>query len=327
MKKKYTTKILGAKGLLDKEIKEYYGRLKDLRSSINSDSPSTQAQENLFELTGGLRFFYQEWISNVKPYNITPKKLIFVFHEAYGSSDIFFPLADVLGKEGFLIIGLDYRGHGRTGGQAGGHLGDIDNFDNIIDDYTSLISSYEEKFDLPIIFIGYDIGALIALKLAAKHPPKNLEGLIFISPIIQLKDRLKHAFLYPALTIGKLFSKGNPVQPIIPEKMEKTYYREYQEYAQNNPLRLKEMSLRMFKAILQLIRQSKRLNKKINSPCMILQGTKDTLVDVFAVHNFYNNWSHPNKKIRLYENAGHNLLMDKFTNEIYEEIRLFINSI
>lgn len=327
MKKNYTTNILGAKGLSDKDIKDYYRKLKDLRSSINNTSESNLALEKLFELPGGLRFFYQEWISNIKPYNITPKKIVFVFHEAYGSSDIFYPLADIFGNDGNLVIGLDYRGHGRTGGQAGGHLGDIDNFKGIIEDCSFLISSYEEHFDIPVIFLGYDIGALIALQLAYSHPPKNLEGLILISPIIRLKDRMKHALLYPALTIGKVFSKGNPVQPVLPEKMEPSYYPEYQTYSQNNPFRLKEMSLRMFKAILQLIGQSKKLNKKIKFPCLILQGTKDTVVDAFAVHKFYNNWSHPNKKIRLYENAAHNLLMEKFIFEIYEEMRDFINSI
>lgn len=133
--------------------------------------------------------------------------------------------------------------------------------------------------------------------------------------------------LYPAIKVGQVFSKANTVQPVIPEKLESTYFSEYQEFAKHDPFRLAEMSLRLFKGILQLINHTKRFAKKINYPCLILQGTKDHVVDAFGVHNFYNKWGHPNKLIRLYENAGHNLLMDKYTQEIYAEMGKFIENI
>jgi alpha-beta hydrolase superfamily lysophospholipase len=323
LKSSITTHYLGSKGLTNKEIKDYYKNLKDLRHAVNKNSEGKMALENMHELPGGLRFFYQEWN---KQMNKNPKKIIFVFHGAYGNSDLFYPLADALYSTDNLLVGIDYRGHGRTGGQAGGKLGDLISFKKIYEDILKMIKKYKEEYDLPIYFLGYDIGALIAIQMAHMYPDINLEGLILISPMFRLKSTFKHRMIYPLISVGQIFSKGDTVQHIFEEKLESTYYPEYMASAKTNPLRLSTMSLRLFKNLLDLIKNTPRIAKKINFPCLILQGSNDHLVDHYFVHKVFEKWKHPRKIIRLYENAGHNLFMDKFTNEIYGEIAKFIKT-
>ena len=120
---------------------------------------------------------------------------------------------------------------------------------------------------------------------------------------------------------GGLISTG------VEEDIESTYYEEYQEYSKTNFLRLKSMSYRFFKTVLDLIRKTHRLGKKLNIPSIIFQGTQDKIVNHYSVHRLYDKWKHPNKKIRLYENTGHNLLMDKFTHSLYQETLDFISDL
>ncbi|MHA1720925.1 MAG: alpha/beta hydrolase [Promethearchaeota archaeon] len=327
MKNTISSHFLGTKGLSEKEIRKYYKNLKNLRQAVNSNSNDRMASEFFFELHGGLRFFYQEWSAISKGGLKTPKALIFAFHEIYGCSDSFYPLADALNPLGAAVIGIDYRGHGRTGGYAGGNTGDLKNFQNIYNDIKKLIKFYKQKYDIPIYFVGYDIGALIAMQVALKNKDLEIDGLILVSPIWRLKNTLKHFFLYPAISIGELFSKGKPIHRVLEEKIEETYFDEYKILARNNPFRLREMSLRMFKNILDLINTAHFLIIKTNIPCLILQGTADPIVDHVAVHRLYKNWKHPNKFIRFYENAGHNLLVDRFTQEIFSEIASFIREL
>ena len=319
--------FLGAKGYSEKKIKEYYKRLKDVRHAINKSAPDRLAEEKLFDLEGGLRFFYQEWPHTRKEGNAVPQMIVFVFHEAYGCSDIFYPLADILNPLGAMVVGLDYRGHGRTGGQAGGNLGDLQSFRDIYSDISQLVQIYDEKYHVPMYFFGYDIGGLIAMNVLARFPEMllKIEGLILVSPIYKLKSALKHAFLRPMVSIGRLFSKGTPVQKVTPEILKPTYYPEYHEYAAINPFRLQTMSLRFFNLTLNLIQSSRRVVRKMKIPCLIFQGTDDMTVDHFAVHKIFDKWPHPNKKIRLYEKRGHNLLADKFTNELYQDTIAFLN--
>lgn len=328
VKSTISSHFLGTKGLSEKEIRKYYKNLKNLRQIIHSSSSNDRmSSEFFFELNGGLRFFYQEWPAILKGTEKTPKVLIFTFHDTYNCSDTFYPLADALTPLGATIIGLDYRGHGRTGGYAGGNTGDLRSFQDIYNDIKKLVIFYKQKYQIPVYFFGYDIGALIAMQVALKNKDLEINGIILASPIWRLKSSLKHVFLYPFITIGQIFSKGNPVHRVLGEKLEETYFEEYKNYANNNPFRLKEMSFRMFRKILDLINNSHLLVPRTKIPCLILQGTSDPIVDHVAVHRLYKNWRHQNKFIRFYENAGHNLFVDKFTQEIYDEIVLFIKNL
>lgn len=324
MKTEISKHILGTKGLTDKEIKSYYKNLKDVRQIISPGGLGPDPTESFYELNGGYRFFYQEWNPNPKKHESPPTAIVFAFHAAYGCSDIFYPLADKLTKSNILVVGYDFRGHGRTAGFAGGKLGDLEKIVDIYSDIEKLLYSYTKKYDLPIYLLGYDLGGIIALNVAKTTKNKNIAGIILISPIIKLQKKLKHILLYPLVSIGNLITKNETTQKIFSEKIMPTYFEEYRNFAENDPFRLKKMSLRMFKKILDLINLAPLSISKLNYPCIIFQGTADHLVDHAAIEKTFQKWPHPSKLIRLYQNGGHNLLMDKFTLEVYDHIDKFI---
>ncbi|MHA1776666.1 MAG: hypothetical protein DRO88_06140 [Promethearchaeia archaeon] len=324
MNREISSRILGSKGLNEKEIKNYYKRLKNLRQAIAKGKLCGNIVERFFELEGGFRFFYQEWLHEQIALSLPPKKIVLVFHGAYGCSDLFYPLADVLTNQGALVVGIDYRGHGRTAGYAGGQLGDIERFSQIFEDIEHLLYHYKKLYDIPIFLLGYDLGGLIAMNIAERNPKSNIEGLVLISPLLKLKKQFKHLLLYPFISMGRMVVKHDPVQRVLKEELYPTYYEEYRQFATDDPFRLKKMSLRMFQKILDLIYSSTRIISKLSYPCFIFQGTADNIVDHIAIEKYFHKWPHPQKKIRLYQKGGHNLLMDKYTSEIYEEIIKFL---
>ncbi|MHA1562105.1 MAG: alpha/beta hydrolase, partial [Promethearchaeota archaeon] len=177
MKSTISTHLLGTKGLSEKNIRRYYKSLKNLRQVINNNSSSDRmSSEFFFELNGGLRFFYQEWPAILKGGENTPKVIIFAFHEIYGCSDTFYPLADALNPLGATVISFDYRGHGRTGGNAGGNTGDLKSFQDIYSDIKKLMNLYKQKYQIPVYFFGYDIGALIAMQVALRNKDLEIDG-------------------------------------------------------------------------------------------------------------------------------------------------------
>jgi alpha-beta hydrolase superfamily lysophospholipase len=326
MKDSKTAHILGSKGISDKSIKDYYVSLKNIRRAVHKNSDDQLATESLYELPNGFRFFFQEWRSSLKNHEKIPKCIVFVFHGIYSHSDLFYILADALSPYGVMVVGIDYRGHGRTGGMAGGQLGDLSGFDEIIDDFQKIVWKYKQEYALPTYFVGWNLGALIAMQVAIKFPELDVNGLIFLSPAWKLKEKLKNFFFYPFYTIGRVFTKGELYLDVPKEPIEKTYFPEYAAHIENDPLLFKKMSLRMQTSITNFIISSRKLIKKANFPLLILQGTADPVIDHFAVYKqLFQKWPHPNKLIRLYENGGYNLLVDKFTGEIFQEIRKIIN--
>lgn len=321
-----TDLVLGTLGNDSKQIKDYHKRLRIFRRIVASEYDEAVNSEYFFELEGGYRFFFQKWLSIKKEFQNVPKGLFLFLHEAYGSSDIFHPLADMLCADGYMAIALDYRGHGRTGGYAGGLLGDIDNFKMVIEDSMKLVLYFLRQYDIPLYIVGYDIGALIAVQMTAKNAEIDPAGLVFISPVYRLRKMWKHAVLYPLIQTGKIIAGSSRLQRVFPEKISDTYYDEYRQYTENNPFRLKTMSLRMFQHLLDLINGTRRFLRKLYIPLLVFQGTDDDISDPFGTQKMYANWKHPNKKIRVFDHTGHNILADKFTGEIFEEILVFLKN-
>ena len=324
MKSTHSEHYLGTKGLSEKDVKEYYGRLKVLRKTLNKNAGDRLAVENLNELPGGLRFFYQVWSATMRGTEKIPKAIVVAFHPMYSHSDIFYPLADALNSKGVMVVAFDYRGHGRTGGQAGGNLGDVKSFKPIYSDAIELIRKFHQEFGVPLYLLGVDIGSIVAMHVAIDIIGVPIQGLVMVSPAVKQKDNVKNILALPLLMMAELVKKGEPMLNVPPEPVKSTLFEEWVEYTQKDPFRLKKMSSRYHKNLIRLSLGAAKLLKKIDVPCLIMQGTHDSRVDHFAVHEIYQKWPHPQKFIRLYENAGHNLFADRFTQEIYQEIFTFL---
>jgi lysophospholipase len=322
--KSITSHFLGTKGLQEKEIRDYYSALKEYRKALKPNVPDRQANEVLFEKEGGLRFFYQTWSSSMKNFDKVPKAIVVALHGVYSHSDVFYPLADYLNPLGVLVVALDYRGHGRTGGQAGGNLGDIDSFEKIVEDLHELVLNIQKNYEVPLFFLGVDVGALLALHISSFYQDIKIAGFIFCAPLWKFKETIKNLLKRPLLMVGQIYKKGEGIISVPPEPLEKTLFQEYIPFAKLDPLRLQKTSIRFEKSLLEIVQGSNRYLKSTDRPVLMFQGTKDYLVDHFAIHKLYEKWGHGEKKIRFYENAGHNLFADKYTQEVYEEIKQFL---
>jgi len=68
---------------------------------------------------------------------------------------------DAIARQGFNVVGVDLRGHGRSNGDRG-----LFTVDEVVEDVSAVIDHYGERFSGPIAMLGYSFGSPLALAAA-----------------------------------------------------------------------------------------------------------------------------------------------------------------
>ena len=111
-------------------------------------------------------------------------------------------VAAALNKEGYAVLGLDLRGHGRSEGQRGF----TPSYDALLDDLDLLLEEARRRFpSSPLFLYGHSLGGNLALYYPIRRRPA-LAGVVASSPQLRL------AFQPPAwkTTLGRLLFNAWP---------------------------------------------------------------------------------------------------------------------
>ena len=148
--------------------------------------------ERTFVDCHGVEIFTRWWTID------DPLAAVVLSHGASEHSGRYDRFARALNEAGFAAVGLDHRGHGRTGsatgagtmGPGGGHA--------VIDDLHELRSSARSSIgvDLPLFLFGHSMGSLIALAYLVDHAdglagsvlcgvPLNVDDAASLAPLLQ----------------------------------------------------------------------------------------------------------------------------------------------
>ncbi|KAL0714465.1 hypothetical protein Bca4012_021444 [Brassica carinata] len=159
----------------------------------------------------GMKLFTCSWKPEEQQ---EPKAMIFLCH-GYGmessitmNSSVSSKLCTAirLANAGFVVYGIDYEGHGKSGGLKGY----IQNFDHLVDDVSSHFSSIcekEENKGKMRFLMGESMGGAVVLLLARKKP-EFWDGAVLVAPMCKLAEEIK-----PHPTVIKFLSKLTRVIP------------------------------------------------------------------------------------------------------------------
>lgn len=130
-------------------------------------------QELSWRSRDGLDLFAQAWEPDV----VLPRAGVCLVHGLGEHSSRYAHVADAFSKEGFVTIGHDLRGHGRSGG-ARGHISDIEDF---MQDIDVLLEQTKSRYPgLPLFLYGHSLGGIQVLHYTLKRKPA-LKGVIATS--------------------------------------------------------------------------------------------------------------------------------------------------
>jgi len=302
-------------------INEYFQRLNTLRGKINPKIELNSSKEHYVKAEDGTMIFYQIWKPSIKN---QPEFIFICQHGNNVNSNIFFPFADYFSDS--LILGIDNRGHGRSGPKHG----DNNKFELQLKIFDFFIEKYHALYpSVPIFLIGESLGsALILHYLSRDFQGENcLSGVILMVPPLKLSITYKIKKikgLYKILLFFLSFLDRISNHKVIikwPQDYDNpTYLDEFNEFDKFDLLKHNKVSFRNIKTLLQILIPLESLLSRINTAMLILQGTGDKILDPIGAKMLFDEIKSMNKKLVYFNDANHSLFMDKNSQEIYKVI-------
>lgn len=144
-----------------------------------------------------LNIYAKEWIPAKQ------KAVICLVHGLGEHINRYGHLAEYFGQHGFVTMGNDHHGHGKSGGKRG-HTPDYESF---MEEISKLVVKATERYpNLPIFLYGHSMGGNLVLNYVLSRHPK-IAGTVVTAPHIQLPKAAEPsaALMLVAKVMNKIF--------------------------------------------------------------------------------------------------------------------------
>jgi len=319
MRKSPTIEFLLKNGVSFKKIQDYYNSLEILRKKIHPDIPLAPNPNEYYHLSkNGTRIFVQEFI---------PSKLNAIILCQHGNTiqaDIFYPLADFLFQKGIGLIAVDNSGHGRSGKRRG----DFNHPEILFNVYTEILEKYLQK-QIPCHILGESLGCTVMMKYLLENPKihKQIHSVIFQVPPYRVRYLWYLSAFIPlfklVLTFLHILFGQYPIFPSGPSNTP-TYISEFRDLDKIDCIRQPNTTMRHFANNLFMINEFHKYGNQIQKPCLILEGTADSILEPQGAFQLFRQLKHVKRRIHMFKNADHSLFFDINSQGVYEEIYQWI---
>ena len=243
----------------------------------------------LFTTTDGETLFLRRW----NPATIVRAKrdiAVLIFHGFTAYSGPYAMAAVPISAGGYTVFGLDYRGHGLSGGNRGDSPGK----DRWIADLAESVKYIKGLGFTKVVILGHSLGVASAI-CAADAVPDEIAGLVLLSGAYEGRKGLSKPV--PFFKQVKILASSvfRPSYPAV------EYYRDGMNVSKDTLFNFR-YTLR-FLTMLDV--KQLRLPKSMNIPVLVGVGDKDELFAIEKVKDFYNVIPGNKKEFFIMKNATH----------------------
>lgn len=268
-----------------------------------------------------------------------PKAVVQIIHGMQEHGGRYQSFAEFLCKNDFAVFVSDLRGHGKSLiGENKFGFGEKDIFSEIIEDQKIISNFLKEKFDAPLYVFGHSFGSFITQKFmqVCSIPEKFVVcgssfggnalykfAKILADTMVLFGKKDKSAKIIENMSLnayGKKFQNGNWLS------RDEENFKKYQ----SDPLCGASFPFSFYKSMFANLMKLNKGIKNIpeNKKIFLIVGDNDPVgnnsKDVLKLFKFYQKYN-KNVKIKIYENARHELLNETNKDEVYADVLNFLN--
>jgi len=240
-------------------------------------------------------------------------KTIILIHGIGWHGGFYYPLLSRLKDEGFRMIALDLRGHGKSEGERGKHL-----YEELIEDVLDAIDYAITKYGENVYLFGSSFGASVAYYSAIKNP--RIKGLILnnawdinnLPPTIN-KKRISR----------KLEKFSNDPKKMIPLLVMMGFKMSWNLFDNkfrfltllNDKLWHREWSVHSWKSFIDY-KPDQQDEENFNVPLLVITGENDGMLPLSYTKQVYDNLSTSKKEFSIIKKAGHMIMLEHLNQSI-----------
>jgi acylglycerol lipase len=270
-------------------------------------------QTDTMTMPDGTVLATQAWVPES---TITPKGVIVLAHGYAEHVGRYAHVGEYLTREGYLLTGLDQRGHGRSKANQPGYF---DRFQTLVDDQHHFVRNLPSVWrSLPLYMLGHSMGGLLTLYYSIRYSPP-VRGIITSGAALDIgadvpglmRSVLRQlSGLLPTLGVAQVDSSTiSKDQAVV-----KAYEGDPYVYRGKVPARV---GIELYDAG-QFVRQA--LNK-IERPILILHGGVDRLINPRCSEWVYEGVSSADKTKRIYDGLNHEILNEPEKLTVLDDIK------
>lgn len=250
-----------------------------------------------------------------------PKAAVIIFHGYGDHSARYARSAAVLNQAGIDVYGMDFQGHGRSGGRRGY----IHAFNDWVYDAKTLINAISDRHpDRPIFLLGHSLGGLVIVNaLASPKISEKVNGAVLLSPTVAVEGTPPQA-LIGALEAAAMLLPNLPAGEVDPQKVSMDP-EAVVDYASDPFVLHKKIGLR---AGIQLIRGAQfalKLAKDVTTPVLVMFATQDELALPEGSQALFAALNSEDKEIAEFSDSAHELLNDLETHAVLGQVVTWID--
>jgi acylglycerol lipase len=244
---------------------------------------------HLVTTTDGETLFLRRW----NPDSLPPAKkdiAVLILHGFTAHSGYYEMAGEPISAGGYTTFGLDYRGHGLSGGNRG----DSPSLERWIADFSETVIYIKSLGFSKVVLLGHSLGVASAM-VTANSIPNDVSGLVLLSGAYEGRKGLN-----APLT---LYQQARLLSNAIfrPSHQAAEYYRKGM-IVSKDPLTTYKYTVR-FLTMLDV--KKLRLTNAVDIPVLVGAGAEDELFEVEKVREFYELIPGDKKEFLVMKNTTH----------------------
>jgi acylglycerol lipase len=247
---------------------------------------------HLIKTTDGQTLFLRRWNPDSA---VSDKKeiAILILHGITAHSGAYDMAGRPFSESGYTTFGLDYRGHGLSGGNRG----DSPGVDRWITDMAETVAYIKDLGFPEVVVLGHSMGVAAAFYLA-NEVPEEISGIVLLSGAYEGREGLSE----PPSFMDKVRFLANAL--FRPSHQSVDYYREGMTVSQDSLFTMSYTPRFLMMADVDKL----KLPIDMNIPVLVGVGDKDELFTVEKVEELYGLIPGNEKEFLVMENATHSVI-------------------